>query len=423
MKKYKLLFIFATVIFLSHYLFSGQAVYGDGIDYWAYLPSIYFDRDLDFENQYRHNYNPVNNNRALPSMAPEIQKTRITSIGKTDNPHPPGTALLWFPAFILSDFISLLCSLPRNGFADIYQIFTGLWSIGLVMFALRLNEVLINIFIKDKMISSLAIIAIFLATPLFYYGSYDVLNSHFASFILSSLFWYLLLVKPINTKSILVIGATTGLATLVRLQETLLLIPAIVYFYWKRKHFIISGAQILIAWTLITLPLIFFWIYLYGSPIPETYTAFGRSEWFKFGSLFHYTNGLFFRTPILLISMIALKKLFQKEKQIFWLLIIFFVLQFTVITFQGGWEAPAYGGRMYISLLPLFSILIGYTLKIIKQKWSIKYALFIVVIFSILNFASIASYVLFEKEVNSGQKRGLEEQTQEKLNSLIKIIL
>lgn len=422
MKKYFFFYILAAFIFLGHYAFSGQAVYGDGIDYWAYLPSIYFDQDVNFENQYRHTYNPENNNSENPTSAPEIQKTRATSIGKTDNPHPPGTALLWFPAFILADFISLILKLPRGGYADIYQIFAGLFSIGLVIFALRLNEILVQKFVNDKKINLLATIAIFLATSLLYYGSYDVINSHFASFFLSSLLWYLLLVRPINSKSLLFIGAVVGLATLVRLQEALLLIPTVIILFWKQKRLTQSVAQVLVVWALTISPLLLLWNYLYGTPIPETYTAFGQSEWLKFGSLFHYTNGLFFRTPILLISMIALKKLFQKEKQIFWIFISFFLLQFIVITFQGGWEAPAYGGRMYISTLPLFTILIAYTLKIIKQKWNFKYALFLVATLSILNFTSITSYVLFEKEVNSGRKRGLEENTQQKIERIIEKI-
>ena len=75
---------------------------------------------------------------------------------------------------------------------------------------------------------------------------------------------------------------------------------------------------------------------------------------------------------------------------------------------------------MYISTLPLFTILIAYFLKWIKEKWNYKYAVLTVAFFTILNLISIASFVLFEKEVNSGQKRGLEEQTQQRIEALIK---
>jgi len=417
-KKYTLLFIFASIIFLGHFLFSGQAIYGDGIDYWAYLPSIYFDHDIDFQNEYRHVYNPENNNSYNPEKAPEIQKTRYTSIGKTDNPHPPGTAIVWFPAFVSADAISAIFNFPRTGYANTYQIIVGLWSILLTTFALYLNKQIVYKLIKDRKIALIATLGIFFATPLLYYGSYDILNSHFVSFFFSSLTLYLILVKPIDLKSALLIGISIGLATLVRIQETLLLIPTFIYFY-LHKDLRVKLPVIFFIWLILTLPLGFLWLYLYGYPLPETYTAFGKNEWLKFGSLFHFTNGLFFRTPIILLSLFGLKQLIQKEKLVLWVFATFFILQYILITFQGGWEAAAYGGRMYISTLPLFTILLAFALKLIKQKWSMKLATSIVILFSIVNMLSIASFVLFEKEVNSGRKRGLEEQTQEKVLKII----
>lgn len=419
MKKYFLFFFASAIIFLTHYAFSGQAVYGDGIDYWAYLHSIYFDHDLNFENEYKHTYSPENNNNPSPDKAPEVQKTRITSIGKTDNLHPPGTAIIWLPVFILADIISLFFRLPRNGYADIYQVFAGLWSVALVIVALRLNELLVYKFVKDKKISFLSTLGIFVATPLLYYGSYDILNSHFASFFLSSLVLYLLLVLPISLKTTLMLGASIGMSALIRLQEALLLVPAIIYFYKKYKSPNLKILNLLLSWTIIILPLPFIWLYLYGKPVPETYGGLGLGGWVKFGSLFHFTNGFFFRTPILLFSLIGIKYLLKKDKLIFLLFSAFFVLQYLLITFQAGWVASSYGGRMYISSLPFFAILLGYTLKSIQQKWNYRYSMLIVILFSVINLISIFSFVLLEKEVNSGKKRGLEEHTQQKVERLI----
>ncbi|OGM26692.1 hypothetical protein A2962_05330 [Candidatus Woesebacteria bacterium RIFCSPLOWO2_01_FULL_39_61] len=420
MKKYLLIYLAAAIIFLAHYAFSGQAIYGDGIDYWVYLPSIYFDHDIDFENQYKHIFSPANNNKYSSESAPDILKTRYTSIGKTDNPHPPGTAIFWFPAFLLADIASIILGLARNGYAHVYQILAGLWSILLIVFALRLNELLVFKFTKDGKISFLTTIALFFTTPLLYYGSYDVLNSHFASFFLSSLFWYLLLIRPIELKSLLLLGSVVGLATLVRLQDALLIVSASVYLYLKYKNPVLKILTLSLTGLLLILPLACLWMYLYGIPLPETYTAFGRGEWLKFGSLFHPTYGFFFRTPFLLVSLIGIKIFIPKERKVFWVFFTLFILQFLLITFQGGWDAPSYGGRMYISTLTFFAVLIAYTLNWIKQKWNFKIAVVVVIFFVILNIISITSFVLFEKEVNSGRKRGLEEQTQQKLEQLLK---
>jgi len=221
--KYLALLIVGGVIFLSHYSFSKHAIYGDGIDYWIYLTSVYFDHDIDFTNQYKHYFEPINNNLTIPNSAIVVMKTSITDIGKTDNPHPPGTAIVWVPAFLFADILSLVFKFPRSGYTDIYQISTGLWSVFLVILALFINEKIIFKFTKDNKISYLSVFAIFLATPLLYYGSYDILNSHFASFLVASLFWYVLFYKPTNTKDAFILGVLIGFAALIRLQDVIFL--------------------------------------------------------------------------------------------------------------------------------------------------------------------------------------------------------
>ena len=407
------------MVFVFHYAFSGQAVYGDGIDYWAYLPSVYFDRDVDFENEYKHIYSPENNNSFNPQKAPAVQKTSISSLGKTVNPHPPGAAVVWFPAFVFADIISFLFNLPRNGFADAYQILSGLWTVVIVIFGLAINQRLAYKFTKNKKISILAALSIFIATPLLFYGAYDVLNSHFASFTLVSLFWYLLIFKKFDVKNALLIGAVIGLATLVRIQEVLLFIPLILYLLWGNRIYLRNISASIFVFIILITPLLLVWQSIYGRPIPEVYFLTPENR-FKFGSLIHPLTGLFSRTPLLLISLFGVKKFIRKDKKIFWLLFIYFILQYLVITYHGGWDAAAYGGRMYISTLPLFTILFAFTLKIIKDKWNYRIAIVVVFLFAMINIVSIMSFVLFEKEVNSGKKRGLEEQTQEKLDLILK---
>jgi hypothetical protein len=419
-KKYFFLFVFGCLVFLAHYKFSGQAVWGDGINYWAYLPSVYYDHDLDFEDEYRHIYTPENNNSANPKLAPQIQKTSITSVGKTNNPHPPGTAIVWFPAFIAADILSSVFKLPQNGFADMYQVFCGIWSVGITIIGLLLCEKVVHQITKNRQASFVSTVLIFLASPLLFYGSYDVLNSHFASFFLANLFWYLLLVKQNNWKVSVILGVVVGLATLVRLQNSLLLIVAVVYVFWRKKMLIKYHSLILGTTFLLTIsPLFFIWLNIYGIPIPAEY----KNWWLQtnlLGSLFHKTNGLFSRTPILLISLLGLKSFADRSRRIAMLMFFFFFTQLIVITLHGGWSAAAYGGRMYTSSLPFFAISLSYLLIRIQKKWDNKILFYFSAFFVILNIISAMSFVLFEKEVNSGKKRGLEEHTQKRVENIIR---
>ena len=413
------IFVFASIIFLAHYSFSGHAVYGDGIDYWVYLPSIYFDHDIDFTNQYKHYFEPINNNLVNPRLGPVVMKTIITDIGKTDNVHPPGTAIVWSPAFITADLLAVIFSLPRQGYSDIYQITVGLWSIGVMAVGLWFNYKIVFRLIKDKKVSTISTIAIFLTTPLLYYGSYDVLNSHFASFTLASIFWYVLIFFPNKIKTQIMLGLIIGLATLVRFQEVMLFIPLFLYLYLK-KYPLKGIINSILTFLIVISPLFFIWQYLYGIPIPKQYIVIQSyvEKGNLLGSIFHPIYGMV-RTPVFFLSLFGLKKFIKGYKNISLVMIVYFLIQFILVTYLRYWNGPAYGARAYISTLPLFTVLIGYTVYKIKNKFKIKAAIYIIAALAIINVISIFSFVLFEKDVNSGQRRGLEEKTQIKVNKII----
>lgn len=87
--------------------------------------------------------------------------------------------------------------------------------------------------------------------------------------------------------------------------------------------------------------------------------------------------------------------------------LLFLIPTYVLISVEGGWSAPAYGGRMYISNLPFLASLLALAFTKIKPRLVVS----IIVMFFVINSLSIASFVLLEKEVNSGSRRGLEEGT------------
>jgi hypothetical protein len=417
-KKYLLLFVFLSLVFLGHYAIAGQAVYGDGIDYWAHLHTWYFDHDLDFTDEFRHQYNPEFNNNYPAFLTPSIQKTHLTPLGKTDNPHPPGTAVLLFPFYVFADLFARL----HNGYSDIYQLFTGLAAVGYTIAGVILVRKICFKLTRDNISGNLASFGILLASPLLYYGSYDVLNSHFASFFVSSLFWYILLCLPIRkTRHYFVLGSLIGLAALIRVQDGLLIIPLLLHLYSShsgsgfKKLMVIIGSILLV-----NLPLFYQWQLLYGIPLPYLYLSRGHIYRGLTGSLFHPANGLFSRTPLLIISLLGL--LFipfaSSGKRGVFLLSSFFLASLVLITFQGGWHDAAYGGRMFISSLPFFAVLLAFLLRKISTRFRPAFSYLLIFFFFLTNVISIFNFVFFEKEVNSGKKTGLEEHTIRKLRQL-----
>ncbi|NCN82748.1 MAG: hypothetical protein GW947_02160 [Candidatus Pacebacteria bacterium] len=442
MKKFyfPLLFISFVSIFSIHYFVSGQAVYGDGIGYYAYLHSWYFDADNDFTNEYRHIYNHENNNSQRPLSSPIVQIVGTNSQGKALNHFSPGTALLLLPFYALADGVVVVAnffgaSLARTGYSDTYQMLSGVGAILYVVAVAWLSEKLLLMLRFKQSVGRVAVLLLLLSTNLLYYGSFDVLNSHFASFFLATLFFFYFYKQKqrLSTKNYFVLGLIAGLLSITRPQDAVIsvvvLVAVAVLFKKNKSHwqqilknlFVFFGIQFLMF-----LPLVLQWITTFDTFDSHPYFLWMTAQQSQSsmrdlaGTLFHFTNGLFTRTPILFVSAALFVRLAYKKKLDYFLkvLFIFFCFQYAIIVLQGGWKAAAYGGRMFISSLPLFLILLAKILEWIEGRYS-KIILWIFVgVFVSINVLSISSFVLFEKEA-SGNKFGTELYTGQRIMKLL----
>ncbi len=306
MKKYLFIYLFLSLIFLGHYAVAGQAVYGDGIDYWAYLHTWYFDKDPDFTNEYKHLYRPEFNNAHPEAFSPVIQKTKVTDRELTDNIHPAGTAVFIFPFYVLANGINFISNLAgigwlNNGYSDIYQVTVGLGIIFYMTLATYLTERLVRKLTGNNKTAWFSALAILSASPLLYYGGYDVINSHFASYLITVTFWLVFFTADLKSRKWQIVsGLIVGLATLVRVQEILLAIPLLWRLKDKPFSVLISG----FSGFLVILPQIWDWYRLYGTPWPQTYVTAGVYPDFL-GSLFNPLTGLI-RTPIIFLALTVL---------------------------------------------------------------------------------------------------------------------
>lgn len=422
---------------MTHFAVARQAVYGDGIDYWSYLHSWYFDHDLNFENEFRHMWSPEGNNNLSIPAANDIQKTIRTPLHKVDNIHPFGMPLLLFPFFVIADslvagFNSIGIELPRNGYSDIYQLICGIGAILYGTFGLYIVEKTCRKLGFKPVIARGAILILFFSTNLIYYLSYDVLNSHFASFFMVSIFWYYLISTPKKTlQNYIFLGFIIGITTLIRLQEIFLVIPVVIELVYntlrKNNSVIESLTYGLIAGTslsLCILPLLIQWISLYGSIF--SYTEFvnikptGKP---LLDSILNTNNGLFLITPILGVVFIFIPVVFNKiqNKVVFFSLVVYFLLQIFIIARHGGYMGSSYGGRMYISSTLLFTVLLSWLLTYsLKHEICRKIIILCTILLVVFNMISITNFVLFSKEASGGQ-RGLEKSTKERIEKLIKL--
>ena len=83
-------------IFLLSLPLTTPLLRGDGNAYYAYLPTLFIDGDLEFANQYAH---------ADPKFRQNAGNWERSATGLTANKWAPGAALFWSPFFLAGHLV------------------------------------------------------------------------------------------------------------------------------------------------------------------------------------------------------------------------------------------------------------------------------------------------------------------------------
>lgn len=411
---YPLLFLFCLIIFLTHYIVSRQAVYGDGIGYYAHVRSWVIDGDWDTTNEYKHLYNHDNNNAVDPNSTDLVQIVPLSKKGVAANHFSTGVAVLLLPFYLLAHLIAVILNyfsghFSTTGYGDLYQIVSGSGAVLYFIMALWFVEQILNILMNNKEVSRLCVATLFLSTHLLYYGSYDVLNSHFASFFLITIFLYFYLTQKYFLKNILFLGMIGGLLAATRPQDGVIAIlwfaaELVTVFRARSEQSVKIFLYRILCFTLGFLfgvsTLLYQINYAFGDMFEHTYLKGIPTYLHKersidlLGSLFHSTTGLFAKAPILLVVLIYfISKMNKLQTKYLLFSFLFFLIQVVIITIQQGWSAEAYGGRMYTSSLIFFALVLGILLKNLQRLNSHLPYIFSSV-FICISFISFAFFVL-----------------------------
>lgn len=340
-----IIFILYIAGFLSHSLYLGRTVYGDGRFYYAWTKSVAIDFKLPRNNKYTI-----------------------------------GPALVWAPAVRAAHTI-----LGGSGNEFPYQFIVGLTSVlGAVSGLVLLFRFLTQYF--PRTVSLLTTLAIAFATNLFFYGSLDSVNSHALSFFATTVFLNLLYWQ----KNWFVIGLSLGVVALMRTQDVIFALTLIPH----RKQiqipelllgFLLAFSPQLLAWQLTSGK---FWMspYLTGSE------GFNLLHPHILEVLFSYHNGLFFWTPILAMGLIGL----LLSKFNIFLKVLPLAQIFLVSTWSTWWQGASYSGRMFVSVLPIFALGIGHVFQWLWTKWfrELHYFFIFIIPLSLLNMLLIIYFLL-----------------------------
>lgn len=358
MKKYFLLFVFSFLIFIYHTLYTKHAIYGDGNGYYSYTQAIYFDKSLNFDPIYEHLSNFQGRNYIFSRIFWEPDPGPF---GIKYNPFTIGTPLFWIPSMGFISLINNFFALGASRFDLIYELGPGITGIVLILSGLYFLEKYLQILFPKKSVWWVPLLLYF-GSNIFYYTAFEPALSHEPSFFLVSfLLWW---TKKDNFKNFFLLGILSGLLAIVRMVDSLLLIPIIIQARPGLKNLpaILSGFLIGLFPQLVNQYLQF------GSIVINPYFTQKAGTWeinfvHFLQHLFSAKRGLFFWTPVYFLGFYGL----VKSKKYFLFIFSIFLLWFV----SSSWSAylsAGFGQRFSFSASAFFAIGIVEIFKDLRKE-------------------------------------------------------
>ncbi len=377
-------------------LLTPRVIGNDGIGYYVYLRSLFFDHDLDFTNEFAHYGNQY------------VIVGHSTVTGRPVVGVPIGSAVLWSPFYIAAHYINLIFHIaPADGYSALYVVAVCFASslygfIGLLL----IYKMAIRFFSKESVFA--AILIFWLSSPLVFYMYLHPSMAHANSLFAVALFLFLWCRIYLDGKNSLMdwifLGLSAGLMSMVRLQDILFVFVPIFCLIFKKPPetsfpcprkilvfiicFIIAFLPEMLAWKGI------FGSYFSGPQSEEVGAHMNFLHPHIIGVLFSGRHGLLTWNPIFLVGIIGLIYFYKKEKSLTLSLVIIFLIQLWIIgSWRTWWGAHSFGHRMFLSSSPLFIFgLPGLFEYLFAQNYKkIVYAVGIVLI--LWNFGLMFQYV------------------------------
>lgn len=288
----------------------------DEIENFVYLRSIWFDRDLSFDNEYRWFVD------AGFTRDPLFRATFIdgplatTATGLRPNYAPVGSSILWAPFFAVADVIvRVRGTAPADGLSPPYltAITIGSAVYGALAVALGI-AVARRVTGGSGIAASLVVLA---GTPLVFYMYAMPGMSHApAAFAVALFIWTWLRVRERWTVGgVAALAGVGGLMAMVREQDAfLVLLPAVDYLLTRRatgfvlKDVIVRAAVSAAVFVLAFLPQLLAYQTLYGRFGPSPVIS-GKMHWTAPWALAvtgSPEHGWFFWTPLALLAIAGL---------------------------------------------------------------------------------------------------------------------
>lgn len=384
MKRVHYLRILAA-IFAITLPFSNPWVRSDGVNYYAYVRSLLVERELNFEDDWRH-ANPGFRLYSVNARG-QIAREFYTSTGHVENKYAVGASMLWAP-FLVPVHAGMLVlerlgfNVPADGFSKPYLVTMAFATTLYGFVGLCLSFCFARSYVGERW-AFLATVGIWFASSLPVYMYFIPSYSHAHSVFAAALFlWYWQRTR--RQRSFLqwvILGLLSGLLLdIYYLNIAILLVPLgeSLQGYWRnwrvpghdwgstRRLFLgntaYSGAT-LVAFlpTLITRQIIS------GHPLELGYDDLGFSHWIHpalWQPLVSPNHGLIAWTPIVIPAIAGLVLLRKYDRELATYSLAAVVALYYIVACHDDWHGvSSFGNRFFISLTPFFILGLAVTLQ------------------------------------------------------------
>lgn len=321
----------AAIFLLTLPAVTARLYSSDEVQYYAYLRSLWFDRDVSFDNEYRHFYD--RGVARTPGFAATFLETR-TPTGRRENFGTLGSAILWAPFYGAADLTTRALraagrDLPADGFSRPYIASVAYGSAAYGFLALVLSMAAARRVAGAGAAPLVAGLAAWFGTPILFYMYAAPPFAHAPSAFAVALFVTVWLhVRQRWTPAGLAgLGASAALMTMVREQDVFYALgPALDFLLTFRGARRARGASVarwagtaaigVTAFVVAYLPQLFAYLSLNGRFGPSTLVT-RKMTWSSPhapGVLASPHHGLFAWTPLAAIAVTGLVWLWLRAR-------------------------------------------------------------------------------------------------------------
>ena len=362
-----------TCVFFNFSNYPSNALSYDVFGYYLYLPQIFIYHDISVEN-----YEQVQALIAEYKNTSSLYQLTMAPNGNWVMKYSMGMALLYLPFFLIGHVWALFSSYPADGFSFPYQ--ASIVLAGMVYTILGfwfLRKLLLRYF--SELVTTITLLVLFFGTNFFFHSSFhgqgtmthNFLFAFYALILLESDNWYR---KP-ELKYAIRLGFLCGLAILARPSEIIcLLIPLFwgihnldsfkqkVNSLWDHKsHVVILGGILAFIGSF----QVIYWLWVTGKPLYYSYGG-NAGEGFEFFNpytwevLFSFRKGWLVYTPLMSLSIFGFCFLWQRQKQLFVPVLLFFLTNLYIVSsWSCWWYAESFSQRALIQSYAVLALPIG----------------------------------------------------------------